>query len=70
MFCSYCAAYLHCLDCCRQTGKVKGEYNFSYLKRQDCHKLKKNKKKKKKKKKKKRRRRRRRRTVKLRRAGF
>eukprot|EP00971_Amphidinium_carterae_P016736 330265-Amphidinium_carterae.1 len=30
-----------CLDCGRQTGKVKGNYNFSYLKRLDCHKLKK-----------------------------
>eukprot|EP00971_Amphidinium_carterae_P233243 4629533-Amphidinium_carterae.1 len=28
-----------CLECGRQTGKVKGEYNFSYLKRQDCRKL-------------------------------
>eukprot|EP00971_Amphidinium_carterae_P222973 4424390-Amphidinium_carterae.4 len=37
------AAYLHCFDCGRQTGKVKGEYNFLHLKRQDCSKLKKNK---------------------------
>eukprot|EP00971_Amphidinium_carterae_P274226 5442339-Amphidinium_carterae.1 len=29
------AAFLYCLDCGRQTGKVKGEYNFSYIKRQD-----------------------------------
>eukprot|EP00971_Amphidinium_carterae_P010409 205501-Amphidinium_carterae.1 len=34
--------YLHCLDRGRQTGTVKGEYNFSYLKRQACRKLKKN----------------------------
>eukprot|EP00971_Amphidinium_carterae_P136541 2705404-Amphidinium_carterae.1 len=37
------AAYLHCLDCGRRAGKAKGEYNFSYLKRQDCRKLQKTK---------------------------
>eukprot|EP00971_Amphidinium_carterae_P022544 444625-Amphidinium_carterae.1 len=31
------AVYLRCLDCGQQTGKVKGEYNFSY----PCRKLKK-----------------------------
>eukprot|EP00971_Amphidinium_carterae_P091037 1801998-Amphidinium_carterae.1 len=37
------AAFLQCLDCGCETGKVKGEYNFFYLKRQDCRKLKKKK---------------------------
>eukprot|EP00971_Amphidinium_carterae_P145869 2891083-Amphidinium_carterae.1 len=31
--------YFECPDCGRQTGKVKGEHNFSYLKRQECPKL-------------------------------
>eukprot|EP00971_Amphidinium_carterae_P085888 1699146-Amphidinium_carterae.1 len=34
------------LDCTRQTGKVRGEYNFAYLTRQDCRRLKKRKQKK------------------------
>eukprot|EP00971_Amphidinium_carterae_P178501 3541278-Amphidinium_carterae.1 len=33
------AAFLQHLECGRQTGKVKGEYPFSYLKGQDCRKL-------------------------------
>eukprot|EP00971_Amphidinium_carterae_P172874 3426777-Amphidinium_carterae.1 len=37
------AAFLQCLDCICQTGKVKGEYNFAYLTGQDCRKLKKKK---------------------------
>eukprot|EP00971_Amphidinium_carterae_P023273 459232-Amphidinium_carterae.1 len=28
------ADFLQCLDCTRQTGKVKGKYNFAYLTRQ------------------------------------
>eukprot|EP00971_Amphidinium_carterae_P023794 469064-Amphidinium_carterae.1 len=28
--------YLRCLDCSRQTGKVKGEYNFSYHYTHEC----------------------------------
>eukprot|EP00971_Amphidinium_carterae_P288776 5734079-Amphidinium_carterae.1 len=38
--------FLQCLDCTRQTGKVRGEYNFAYLTRQDCRRLKKRKQKK------------------------
>eukprot|EP00971_Amphidinium_carterae_P230339 4571272-Amphidinium_carterae.1 len=34
------AIFLRCLNCGRQAGKVKGEYNFFYLKRQDCRQLK------------------------------
>eukprot|EP00971_Amphidinium_carterae_P056687 1120680-Amphidinium_carterae.1 len=34
---------LQCFECGRQTGKVKGEYNFSYLKRQKGRRLKKKK---------------------------
>eukprot|EP00971_Amphidinium_carterae_P119181 2360941-Amphidinium_carterae.1 len=37
------AAFLQCLDCLRQTGKVKGEYNFAYMTDQDYRKLKKKK---------------------------
>eukprot|EP00971_Amphidinium_carterae_P072436 1432813-Amphidinium_carterae.1 len=40
--------FLQCLGCTRQTGKVKGNYNFAYLTRQSCRKLKKKKKKQKK----------------------
>eukprot|EP00971_Amphidinium_carterae_P083136 1644934-Amphidinium_carterae.1 len=32
--------FLQCLDCNRQTGKVKGKYNFAYLRTQDCRQLK------------------------------
>eukprot|EP00971_Amphidinium_carterae_P166768 3304713-Amphidinium_carterae.2 len=35
--------FIQCLDCGRQTGKVKGEYNFAYLNSQDCRKFKKKK---------------------------
>eukprot|EP00971_Amphidinium_carterae_P098622 1950459-Amphidinium_carterae.1 len=37
---------LQCLDCTRITGKVRGEYNFAYISRQPCRKLKKRKQKK------------------------
>eukprot|EP00971_Amphidinium_carterae_P108658 2151266-Amphidinium_carterae.1 len=40
------ADVLQCLDCTRQTGKVKVKYNFAYLTRQSCRKLKKRKQKK------------------------
>eukprot|EP00971_Amphidinium_carterae_P267236 5301162-Amphidinium_carterae.2 len=40
------ADFLQCLDCNRQTGKVKRKYNFAYLTRQSCRTLKKRKKKK------------------------
>eukprot|EP00971_Amphidinium_carterae_P238656 4737579-Amphidinium_carterae.1 len=33
--------FARCLDCHRQTGKVKGKFNFSYLRRQECRPLKK-----------------------------
>eukprot|EP00971_Amphidinium_carterae_P195256 3874542-Amphidinium_carterae.1 len=39
------ADFLQCLDCTRQTGKVRGNYDFAYLTRQSCRKLKKRKKK-------------------------
>eukprot|EP00971_Amphidinium_carterae_P320293 6366847-Amphidinium_carterae.1 len=38
--------FLQCLNCIRITGKVRGEYNFAYLTRQACRKLKKRKQKK------------------------
>eukprot|EP00971_Amphidinium_carterae_P343959 6484040-Amphidinium_carterae.1 len=38
--------FLQCLACTRWTGKVRGEYNFAYLTRQSCRKLKKRKQKK------------------------
>eukprot|EP00971_Amphidinium_carterae_P139967 2773403-Amphidinium_carterae.1 len=38
--------FLQCLDCTRITGKVRGEYNFAYMSRQTCRKLKKRKQKK------------------------
>eukprot|EP00971_Amphidinium_carterae_P158345 3139011-Amphidinium_carterae.1 len=31
--------FVRCLDCCRQTGKVRGKFNYSYLKRQECWQL-------------------------------
>eukprot|EP00971_Amphidinium_carterae_P225273 4468298-Amphidinium_carterae.1 len=33
--------FAHCLVCFRQTGKVKGRFNYSYLKRQECRPLRK-----------------------------
>eukprot|EP00971_Amphidinium_carterae_P179394 3558302-Amphidinium_carterae.1 len=33
--------FLQCLDCGRQTGKVKGKLNLTYLNNQDCRPLKK-----------------------------
>eukprot|EP00971_Amphidinium_carterae_P144499 2863448-Amphidinium_carterae.1 len=40
------ADFLQCFDCTRQTGKVKGNYNFAYMTKQSCRKLKKRKQKK------------------------
>eukprot|EP00971_Amphidinium_carterae_P326911 6458002-Amphidinium_carterae.1 len=40
------ADFLQCMDCNRQTGKVRGNYKFAYLTRQSCRKLKKRKQKK------------------------
>eukprot|EP00971_Amphidinium_carterae_P140629 2786922-Amphidinium_carterae.1 len=28
--------FVRCLVCFRQTGKVKGKFNYSYLKRKEC----------------------------------
>eukprot|EP00971_Amphidinium_carterae_P185333 3679844-Amphidinium_carterae.1 len=33
--------FARCLDCQRQTGKVRGKFNFRYLKGQECRPLKK-----------------------------
>eukprot|EP00971_Amphidinium_carterae_P145354 2880212-Amphidinium_carterae.1 len=33
--------FVRCLDCHRQTGKVKGKFNFAYLRGQECRQLKK-----------------------------
>eukprot|EP00971_Amphidinium_carterae_P085194 1685641-Amphidinium_carterae.1 len=33
--------FARCLDCHRQTGKVRGKFNFPYLRRQECRPLKK-----------------------------
>eukprot|EP00971_Amphidinium_carterae_P233592 4635715-Amphidinium_carterae.1 len=38
--------FLQCLECTRITGKVRGDYNFAYLTRQACRRLKKRKQKK------------------------
>eukprot|EP00971_Amphidinium_carterae_P309704 6154667-Amphidinium_carterae.1 len=35
-------SFARCLDCGRQTGKVHGKFNFPYLMRQECRRLKKN----------------------------
>eukprot|EP00971_Amphidinium_carterae_P120063 2378259-Amphidinium_carterae.1 len=31
--------FARCLDCCRQTCKVKAKFIYSYLKRQECRQL-------------------------------
>eukprot|EP00971_Amphidinium_carterae_P075942 1500450-Amphidinium_carterae.1 len=33
--------FIQCRDCGRQTGKVRGDYNFAYRNRQNCRQLKK-----------------------------